>query len=152
MLHGLWLLTNMIELWWLPQAESNTFLDLFYDKYISQLIAVLSDSCEPPRPASAPAAKAAASTAAAGGDDAKLNGAAPAGAGGGGGATPSAIALIADLLCFCVQQHSYRIKCAPLPPRLLSHACLLTHQAAQCLFPIPLLAQVQDSMLHCSKP
>lgn len=28
------------------------------------------------------------------------------------GAAPSALALIVDLLCFCVQQHSYRIKCA----------------------------------------
>lgn len=66
----------------LLQSESNHFLELFYDKYIAQLIAVLSDACEPGRQAAAP------------------------------GAAPSALALIVDLLCFCVQQHSYRIKCA----------------------------------------
>ncbi|EIE26200.1 DUF625-domain-containing protein [Coccomyxa subellipsoidea C-169] len=63
------------------KAESNHFLELFYDKYIAQLIAVLSDACEPGRQQS----------------DAP-------------GAAPSALALIVDLLCFCVQQHSYRIK------------------------------------------
>ncbi|CAL8462717.1 g2250 [Coccomyxa elongata] len=62
------------------KSESNHFLELFYDKYIAQLIAVLSDACEPGRQAAAP------------------------------GAAPSALALIVDLLCFCVQQHSYRIK------------------------------------------
>ena len=69
------------------QAESNQFLELFYDKYIAQLIAVLSDACEPGRQQS----------------DAP-------------GAAPSALALIVDLLCFCVQQHSYRIQCAPSLP------------------------------------
>ncbi|KAK9907487.1 hypothetical protein WJX75_004578 [Coccomyxa subellipsoidea] len=63
------------------KAESNQFLELFYDKYIAQLIAVLSDACEPGRQQSDTP-----------------------------GAAPSALALIVDLLCFCVQQHSYRIK------------------------------------------
>lgn len=75
-----------------PQQQdanfTNGFLELFYDKYIAQLISVLSESCE--------TKKAAADSGASGAK-----------------AAPSALALIVDLLCFCVQQHSYRIKCAP---------------------------------------
>ena len=147
------------------QTESNTFLDLFYDHYIAQLIAVLSDSCEArtaaapaaPAPVQAPApappaapdaqpraseaaepaaaapladgalpdlasttpavasppAAAAAGPTADGAPDQAGAAAQPNGAPPASGASPSAIALIADLLCFCVQQHSYRIKCAP---------------------------------------
>jgi hypothetical protein len=83
------------------QQESNftnSFLELFYDKYIAQLIALLSDSCEPRKAAAAAD---------------------------GPRAAPSSLALIADLLCFCVQQHSYRIKCAspPLWPCAVPSCC-----------------------------
>ena len=75
-------------------TEQNAFLELFYDRYISQLIGVLAEACEPNRATSShPASEAG-----------------QAGRHGQAGAAPSALAIIVDLLCFCVQHHSYRIK------------------------------------------
>ena len=75
-------------------TEQNAFLELFYDRYISQLIGVLAEACEPNR---APSSHA-------------VSEAGQAGRPGQAGAAPSALAIIVDLLCFCVQHHSYRIK------------------------------------------
>jgi protein phosphatase-4 regulatory subunit 3 len=83
-------------------TEQNAFLELFYDRYISQLIGVLAEACEPSK-ASALHAGSVASLEG-------MPGSASRPGQQGAGASPSALAIIMDLLCFCVQNHSYRIK------------------------------------------
>jgi protein phosphatase-4 regulatory subunit 3 len=83
-------------------TEQNAFLELFYDRYISQLIGVLAEACEPSK----------ASALHASGEPGPAGMPASTGRPGqaGAGTAPSALAIIVDLLCFCVQNHSYRIK------------------------------------------
>ena len=85
-------------------TEQNAFLELFYDKYISQLIFVLADACEPSKAGASHAAGEPKQVGAARKPDQASAAAAVS------GAAPSALAIIVDLLCFCVQHHSYRIK------------------------------------------
>ncbi|CAK0784720.1 hypothetical protein CVIRNUC_007924 [Coccomyxa viridis] len=84
-------------------TEQNAFLELFYERYISQLIGVLAEACEPAKVAPSHAA-----------GEPKQDGAAASKPEQASApccrAAPSALAIIADLLCFCVQHHSYRIK------------------------------------------
>ena len=84
-------------------TEQNAFLELFYERYISQLIGVLAEACEPAKAAPSHAAGEPKQDGAAAGKPDQAS--APS-----RGAAPSALAIIADLLCFCVQHHSYRIK------------------------------------------
>ena len=86
-------------------TEQNAFLELFYDRYISQLIGVLAEACEPNKAASLHAAGEAGQPGIPGSASKLEKASAP-----GGVAAPSALAIIVDLLCFCVQHHSYRIK------------------------------------------
>jgi len=86
-------------------TEQNAFLELFYDRYISQLIGVLAEACEPNKAASLHAAGEAGQPGTPGRASKPEKANAP-----GGVAAPSALAIIVDLLCFCVQHHSYRIK------------------------------------------
>ena len=84
-------------------TEQNAFLELFYERYISQLIGVLAEACEPAKAAPSHAAGEPKQDSAPAGKPDQAS--APS-----RGAAPSALAIIADLLCFCVQHHSYRIK------------------------------------------
>ena len=86
-------------------TEQNAFLELFYERYVSQLIGVLAEACEPAKAGPSHAAGESKQDGTAAGKPDQAS--APS-----RGAAPSALAIIADLLCFCVQHHSYRIKCA----------------------------------------
>ena len=84
-------------------VEKNEFLELFYDRYVDKLVQTLAVSI--------PGAAAAASATA----EKQKQAMAPPGASTGAivvvsPASPATLGIIVELLCFCVQHHSYRIK------------------------------------------
>ena len=106
-------------------AEKDKFVELFYNRYISHLLAALvaagdaaaappasSNGGVPAGPAGAGAAAGAAGAAAPAKPAATGPAPKPGAACGPGQPPPSAatVGLVVDLLCFCVVSHSYRIK------------------------------------------
>jgi protein phosphatase-4 regulatory subunit 3 len=92
------LIKNGCFLLWQPQVDKSLFLEVFYEKYMDQMVEVLKAGC-PPEPGSREVLK----------DLSKSVGkqfVLPSDR----NTPPEILGNICELMCFCVQHHRFRIK------------------------------------------
>jgi protein phosphatase-4 regulatory subunit 3 len=75
------------------QVEKSPFLEIFYEKYMDQMVEVLTSGCPPELGAVVPSKES---------DDPEIKSKPP--------VSPEILGNICELLCFCVQHHRFRIK------------------------------------------